>query len=573
MEFNAYMPILQGFLNPINQKVKTWKDVVYLFFQINSDEKMRSLSDMALAFNNAGYPDYFHISIRLLEQSFKFVNEEYLKTNCIEDKDYISDQFGIRLTFNTFRRIVIIHDYAKYELIDRFYQSYVRYERCVSSRIKTHWTLIEQLDSFKPAMKPHESTSKLMDTQPRVFRFLYGTNKTINELVTKTLMKESPRYEIIYCIAIYESVAPNIKDETSALINYITTKFVNPFIESQIDNDVSSKKGTKAKLNVRFIKDYILIDPLQDVFNEQTLSSSIEDVRENLKSGLYISTSGHIENTSDESNFTSIEMYNQTNGQFFDNLKMFDLMANDRTKQRSSSMTSTTTISRSRSSTLSTNSLLTDGYVDSEYDCQYINDDSYNSDQDNATESKKEVANKTIKVESVKSTKKTSRVRAKTADEDQLKNVTTKKTARSRSKTIDTTTEVANVSKPTILKKASRSQSTDARNGQVDNKAKRSVSFNNLATVFSASESDHSNSEDEQKSQHSSMTETEESYIGGVPSAKTLLNETKKYLRKARKEARDNDNEYSSEEEREEEEEFTPPTQSIAHSPLAPMNV
>ena len=341
--FTTYVPAINAFLNARTDKVcKSWNDVVVWFFEMNNEKSFSSVSDIAALFINSVHPDFFRIPVDIIQPHFlKFtISPKSLKEKkFIENQHFISDDEGTRITFTTFRKLVIRHSdeilNESFEFIEKVFQIYSRYVQGMGNRSKryTHWTIIERVDAFTRSMKPHASKQfHIMDVQPRVFCIIKGSLKTVNSTCAKYMKDPSKKYSTSQAFPIYETVLYDSNSEIDTLMGYLDQCHLRPYRENQIGlkdaEDVEITKISKTKCNMRLMQKCILIDPSQSEYTAEMLPGHIEEIRMKIKLGHQID-GAPVQRTSTigivNGNSVDIKIFQRTNGKHMDDMESLDL--------------------------------------------------------------------------------------------------------------------------------------------------------------------------------------------------------------------------------------------------------
>jgi hypothetical protein len=340
--FSKYAPIIGAYLNSDGDDLcKPWLDVVNVIFEMNVDRELKLMSELAAAFNNASRPNYFRIAASSLDFhfiDFEMTEEALIAAGFKKGVGYLLDEEGLRVSFNTARRLVLSKGKPEviesFEFIESVHQMFCRYELAMMGRgrYKTHWTLIERIDKFSKPMRPHETgisqtpgkrgTGPTMNAQPMVFRIITGTRTSVVKLLQRV---DKDTFSTERLVPIFESTIHSLDDEIDAVIQHITQTYALPYREGQLNkpdgdgNEVT--KLSKTKHSIKFLKNVILIDPSQDAYTREMLVQNINDVRMKLKLGQTTHTSDRL----DSDNTTSIERFISSKGKFFDDRCLFKL--------------------------------------------------------------------------------------------------------------------------------------------------------------------------------------------------------------------------------------------------------
>lgn len=353
--FETYSPAIEGFLSSQTDKTcKPWSEVVRFFFEMNIDTTISKWTTLASTFANAGYPLNLRICAEGFDDyfdEFKITKTSLSRCNFVENKDFIEDEEGLRLSFGTIRELTFIKGNPEmiqaFGFIDKVYQLYVRYELAMidRSRRPTHWTLLEQIGSLSQNMKPHIDAAILrnprltpkfliMDAQPKVYVIVKGTKKTIEAKLKKIVRdaEHNPKFASRLVIPIHESVLPNIADEIEAVSKFIEQTRAMPFRQNQLGTNNADgteiNKIAHTKHNIKLLKTSILIDSIQTDYTEATLIRDIELVRTKLRLGNKThDVKEKKKKTVDpmDGNSVDINIFERTNGQFIDEFMSIDL--------------------------------------------------------------------------------------------------------------------------------------------------------------------------------------------------------------------------------------------------------
>lgn len=329
--FCQYVPVINAYLNGnVDTKAKKWEHVVEAFYTMNSDTRFNEYSDLASAFKYSTKPTYLcipqHDVVQYID-SRKLKKEYLLKKQYKEHVDFTYSQLGMRMTFSTFRRLLFetTEHIDAFEFADKIYHMYRRYEIKMITRAKihTHWSIIERVKDFSKAMQLHNQKRnvQLMNEQPKVFTIVKGTSKSVRSRLSSYVKKKNTEEENVYAaeplVPIYESVLSNADDEIAMFVEYIRNTHTIPFRAAQVEEGDSKIKITNTKYNVKISKSMILVDPSQDSYTPEMIKTDIKEFRENIKQGIL---SNEFTSSQDSSNRTSIQRYEQTNGEHFDDL-------------------------------------------------------------------------------------------------------------------------------------------------------------------------------------------------------------------------------------------------------------
>jgi hypothetical protein len=333
--FSKYVPVISAYLSSdVDNQCKTWLDVVKVIFEMNVDRKLKLMSELAVAFDNASRPNYFRIAASSLD--FHFIDFEMNEGSLIaagfkKNVGYLLDDEGLRISFNTARRLILSKGRPEvmesFEFIESVHQMFCRYELAMMSRgkYKTHWTLVERIGKFSKPMRLHETrvsqtpgkrdTEPTMNSQPMVFKIVTGTRASIVKYLHSV---DEDTFSTERLVPIFESTIHSLKDEIDAVIQHITQTYALPYREEQLnkpdENGHEVTRLSKTKHSIKFLKNVILIDPSQDAYTKEMLVQNINDVRMKLKLG----KTTHVGDRLDSDNTTSIERFISSKGKFFD---------------------------------------------------------------------------------------------------------------------------------------------------------------------------------------------------------------------------------------------------------------
>ena len=340
--YARYAPALGAYLNAsVSGSYKKWSDVVKVFFEMNKDNAFSSMAEIAEMFGHLCHPHYFLISVEALEPFFidqKLSKETLVKAGFKDEIDFIDDE-GLRMTFLALRRLIarkgdfILEE--SFAFIERVHWIHHRYTICMGNRARvfTHWTLIERIDNFISSMKPHENGAssrsfRIMDTQPRVFCVIKGTQSSVVKLAKKYTTKPDQPYKSERMFPIYTTVLADAREEVACIFGYIDENYIQPYRYSQLGTTDEAgeeiTKLTRTKCCVRLLSKYILVDPTQSTYTPEMLLEHIDEVRTKLKQGRVIAKSTPVSRKSsedtqgDDGNFTSIEIFEKSKGEFID---------------------------------------------------------------------------------------------------------------------------------------------------------------------------------------------------------------------------------------------------------------
>jgi hypothetical protein len=299
---------------------------------MNSDREMKLMNELAATFLNASRPNHCRIEASSLDFhfiDFQISEESLTKEGFKHGAGYYVDDEGLRLSFNTTRRIIFSKGKPEvvnsFEFIDSVYQMFCRYELAMMHRNmrKTHWTLVERVGKFGDALRPHEKKSfRIMDVQPRVYTIMVGTRVSIATRLRRyrDAVGDKKIFSSEKIVPIFEAMVSSVQEELNAIIQHIDQHYAQPYRESQLgslDGDGAEiTRLTRTKQCIKHSKGSFLIDPSQDFYTPKMLVEHIEHVRMSLKRGqvTHVDTQPGVENT------TSIEQFIRTKGEFFDDL-------------------------------------------------------------------------------------------------------------------------------------------------------------------------------------------------------------------------------------------------------------
>lgn len=369
-----YVPALNAYMNPnVDQRCKSWNQVIFYFFKMNIDGYFSKLHDLAETFNNAKHPSYFRIYASAVDKYFAMVkmsDESFADAGFRPELDYTIDDGELRLSFKVFRRWLFMHGdehlINAYELIEQIYQLYMRYREDMigRNRCPTHWTIMARIDSFTTKMQPHVNNSKnknkflVMDEQPQVFCIFKGNQKQLQarfkksekdhriyneyQQARKKSKKSSrntteldatappdPKYDYSEIIPICESILPTTDDEIEAIIKYITNTRLTPYRKKQVgtlNEEGEQIKLTQTKYNVKVSKSHILIDPNRG-YTVDLLVSDIQKVFTRIQYGK--KTAMVPIKCSIKEPFVDIQLFEETDGCKIDEDQVVAMNRND----------------------------------------------------------------------------------------------------------------------------------------------------------------------------------------------------------------------------------------------------
>ncbi len=322
--FSKYVPAIDAIFNPtVDSKCRSWSELVQIFFRFNDDATFRVAADLAETFVNAKHPTFFRINAESVESYFTKVrlsDANLCEMDFKANMDYI-DEDGLRMSFNTLRRLVFTHSkddelIQTFEFIDRVYQLYCRYcvEMAIAKKHPTHWTIVQVTKyGLTNTMKPHidhaaikakadgktiKDKFLLMDTQPDVYKIITGSLRDLQKKFLKYKTehetkksnkkgKAKPKYDYKMIMPIYEIVLPSVKDELETIIRFTNETYLTPFRKNQIQeaaDDGAKLRITQTKINLKITQTMLLIDPTQEYSIEQ-FKSDVEEIRLNLQYG------------------------------------------------------------------------------------------------------------------------------------------------------------------------------------------------------------------------------------------------------------------------------------------------
>lgn len=336
--FTQYSPIINAYLTGnTDMKPKKWEQVVEAFYIMNSDMRFGEYADLAQAFKYATKPTYLCVS---MDSVISYVgrekaNKEYLvKSGLREDVDFVCANSGMRITFGTMRRLV----FESQEHVDAFtftdnvYQMFRRYEIKMITRMKisTHWSIIERVGEFSKSMQFHNQkrSDQLMKEQPKVYCIVKGTSKSVRAKLSSYVKKTNSEGHNVFSgeplVPIYETVLSNAEDEIMMVVERIANMHTAPYRQAQLDACETKSKISKMPYNVKASKTMILVDPSQTTYTPSMIMADVNYVRESIKQG---TLAQEYEPLYDMSNTTSVRRYNETNGEFFDDLNKIPMYA------------------------------------------------------------------------------------------------------------------------------------------------------------------------------------------------------------------------------------------------------
>lgn len=351
VSFLKYVPAINAFLNAkVDSKCKTWDDVVMVFFEMNNDASVKTLTELANAFNNSHKPNFFRIKTEILQPYFSdfiIAKETLIAERFKENEHFIEDTDGLRITFSAMHRLInrkgedLLCD--AYDLIEKIYQMYIQYVSAMGSKARryTHWTIIERISHFTNAMQTHTIKQKKMDTQPRVFCIIKGSLNKIQSTLTKFEKDPLKKYSSERMFPIYETVMFDANKEIDIVMGYLDQYHLQPYREQQIGEQTEDgreiKKLSQTKHNIRLLKKLIMIDPSQSIYTPDMLPVHIDEIRIDIKLGRSIVSDKLLARRLSPSmlfkhdnlvndNFTDIEIFEKTNGKYIDDLRAIELI-------------------------------------------------------------------------------------------------------------------------------------------------------------------------------------------------------------------------------------------------------
>lgn len=340
--FAKYAPAINSYLTADKDSAfKGWKELVTIFFAMNTDGRVSANADLAYAFDSAGYPNYLRINASTVSKyfdSFEISRDSLQEEEFEDEKDFICDDLEIRISFNVLRSLV----YAKggkdlteaYAFIEHVYLIHQRYNIEMIARLKnaTHWVLIERVNGFTAQMTPHIGTTKTMKTQPKVYTIVKGSVKSINARLRKYVSDHnkdptSAKNDIQFASLIYQTMMTNIEDEIYAVSNFLIENRAIPYQQLQVDAGTASSLKD-ATCSIKIMKNYIMVDP-----SKYAISQLVEDINV-VRSRIQFGTKTHekampmkqyVKQTKKSPNVVDIEIFAQTNGQHIDTKRIIPL--------------------------------------------------------------------------------------------------------------------------------------------------------------------------------------------------------------------------------------------------------
>lgn len=337
MDFKLYYPIAEGVLNHTEDKQpKTWEEVVDIIFTMNSDPQINQLSVFARLFGTSKHPTHFLIDVADVQPFMNNVNlTTGSPTNPYPGFVYAEDKW--KITFATYRRLIFKyaeHLIDAFDFVDKIYQMFCLYELEMMgrSRYSTHWAIVEQHEDLIQAMQPHIDWRKKkatafkpkMDTQPRAFRIVHGSYDSLMRRLDRYRKPGQSKYADDYVSEIYEAVLPSVHDDIQSVIDYVNDTIAEPYLKKQ---RASSKETHIVTINDRFI----LINE-QVGYSMDALLDVIDRIRKRLKTGsldaskkyqsekyaLPLSPAAKLGKKTPTMNYTSTEIFLESNGEAFD---------------------------------------------------------------------------------------------------------------------------------------------------------------------------------------------------------------------------------------------------------------
>jgi len=288
--FAQLVPVLNAYLNAeVDTKLKTWHDVVELFFVVNVNRELKLMSEIAEAFEHVSRPNHFRIKVFSLEfifPGFCIAAESLTEEGYKEHVSFIEDEDdgSVRITFNTFRRLIFTkaspESVDAFEFVDNVYQIYQRYELAMMHR-SNRPTHIDHAQLKNPKKK---ASFRIMDAQPIVLYIAKGTKKTIQYRLEKYENGDTDQhYSPERIVPIFEATVSSVDLELDAITTYINETHAVPYRRNQIENN--NVKINRTKHCIKFLKNHILLDPSQDVYTLDMFIQDIATVRMRLKKG------------------------------------------------------------------------------------------------------------------------------------------------------------------------------------------------------------------------------------------------------------------------------------------------
>lgn len=337
--FAAYVPAFNAYLNgDLDTKAKTWSDVVELFFKMNVDEKLSSMTDFAQMFNHSAKPDLLMINpltINSYLENYIETKKTLMDEGFIEDVDFIEHDEGLRISFSTFRRLIFRHGdenlVLAYEFVDKVFQMFLRYRMKMITRGKlpTHWTIVERVDKFSSVMKPHapKNGKPLMNKQPRVFYIVKGQAKQIHTKFRSYKKDPTKGYLDEPLMPIYETVLDDANDEIKIVLQYLEKQHSLPYRMQYIEEHPGESLTPSTALHcIKVHKSFVLIDPSQDTYTPAMLPQHVAEIRVHLKTGRDPLAQFTKSSKKDkEPNFTDIKIFEASHGKYIDDRNLYDL--------------------------------------------------------------------------------------------------------------------------------------------------------------------------------------------------------------------------------------------------------
>ncbi len=324
--FAKYSQAINAYLSSqYDSTYKTWNELVTVFFDFNIDPFVHAATGLANAFDNMSHPTYLRIQAKAIEayfDTFTFSTATLRKDGFEEASEFINDECGLRITFETLRTLVHTRGSRDlidmYNFVDRIYQLHVRYGTAITARSRrnTHWVIIERIKDFTEAMQPHIdfTTDRViargcvpkekfltMDHQPKVYSIIRGS---YNDIVTRLETdKRAPRqtknqkakgelpknakcqYVEEPLTPIYESVLDCAETEIGYLLAYIDECYARPYRVNQLPGGAKKKDLASTKEHIRMCKSHILIAQGQRFYSASNIINDINEVRYRLQMG------------------------------------------------------------------------------------------------------------------------------------------------------------------------------------------------------------------------------------------------------------------------------------------------
>jgi len=295
-----------SFVHPSVKPIKSWNTIVDVFFGLNEDEEMKELLALAKTFAFCNFPNHLSIYADSVNDYFGVsLTAKSIQNMGITESEFVQDQYGLRFTFPALRRLIMTHaadeTIEQFDMLERFYQIYIKYAMNVANKRATHWFLIERINSFTKTMQPHEVDGEKiapMDEQPKVYSIISGPYG----LVSKAMLRysrlrqeayendkgktvEASKYAPEALTPIFSSMCDDINDELDAIKGFIHERYVLPYCAKQMkQNKAGSIKD--AKICVKSMKSVIMIDESQKQYDTEKLLSDIKTVRAMLQHGM-----------------------------------------------------------------------------------------------------------------------------------------------------------------------------------------------------------------------------------------------------------------------------------------------